>query len=96
MANDIKSEDQSPLEAAEKVNFIELFNGPDLSMSLIWPRANPIKPSGSLFWHIGAHQMETCRPRGIPLLIVNEDWCLEAVTLYRVSEWNLCILIASL
>lgn len=35
MANDIKSEDQSPLEAAEKVNFIELFNGPDLSMSLI-------------------------------------------------------------
>lgn len=33
--------------------------------------------------------------RGSLVLIVNEDWCLKVVTLYKVSEWNPCISIFS-
>lgn len=46
--------------------------------------------------HICAPWMGVCaHTRGSLLLIVNEDWCLEVVTLYKVSWWNPCILISS-
>lgn len=59
----------------------------EASWSLSWP-----------WWqtHLCFMNESVCsHTRGSLLLIVNEDWCLEVVTLYTVSWWNPCILISS-